>query len=78
MGWVVAKKWYRLGYAKDYDDLFYIPNYCKRVRFVIGGFLNDDDWKIELEDSDKKQVLDDNEIKDDHDDDDNADAINDA
>jgi hypothetical protein len=48
---------YGLGYEKDGDNLFHIPNYCEPVCFVSGGFLNDDK-KTELEDIGKEQVHD--------------------
>jgi hypothetical protein len=32
---------YGLGYNKVHDSLF-IPDYCKHVHFISGGFLNDD------------------------------------
>jgi hypothetical protein len=48
---------YGLGYEKDADNLFHIPNYKKPICFVSGGFLNDDK-KTELEDIGKEQVHD--------------------
>jgi hypothetical protein len=44
-------KWnkYGLGYEKDHDNLFRIPNYCKPITFVSGGFLVNADRKEELD-----------------------------
>jgi hypothetical protein len=33
---------YGLGYEKDVENLFHIPNYCTPITFVSGGFLDDD------------------------------------
>jgi hypothetical protein len=48
---------YGLGYEKDVDNLFHIPNYSEPIFFVSGGFLNDDK-KTKLEDIGKEQVQD--------------------
>jgi hypothetical protein len=48
---------YGLGYEKDVDNLFHIPNYSKPICFVSGGFFNDDK-KTEFEDIGKEQVHD--------------------
>ena len=44
---VLQFKWniYGLGYEKDHDNLFHIPNYCKPITFVSGGFLVNVDRK---------------------------------
>jgi hypothetical protein len=46
---------YGLGYEKYHDNFFHIPNYCKPLTFVSGGFLVNVDRKEEL---DKEHVHD--------------------
>jgi len=48
---------YGLGYEKDANNLFYIPNYCEPVCFVSGGSVNDNKT-TDLEDIGKEQVHD--------------------
>jgi hypothetical protein len=56
---------YGLGYVKDVNNLFHIPNYCEPVCFVSGGFLNvdkktmNDDKKTNLEEQAQDIVVDD-------------------
>jgi hypothetical protein len=39
---------YGLGYEKDVDNLFHIPNYCTPITFVSGGFLDDDKEQVSM------------------------------
>lgn len=63
---------YGLGYEKDVDNLFHIPEYSKPITFVSGGFLDDVDRKIKLEDNDEEQVQDDTVEDDKNDDEDDV------
>jgi len=60
---------YGLGYEKNVENLFHIPDYCKPITFVSSGFLDDV----------KEQVHDVVAIRDNHDgnDDENVDVVKD-
>ena len=62
-------KWnrYGLGYEKDVNNHLHIPNYCKLVCFVCGGFLNYD-RKTKVQNIGKEHVRDIVDYQDDDDD----------